>query len=61
MKPTPKQRVMRKHPSALAAKYWVAHSSEWWWLILPTAHSTKNLGTGPTPAAAWKDAAERMK
>lgn len=53
---TPKQRVLKRWPSAFSFLY------RFGWVI--QAHrrfAIYELGTGPTPAAAWRNAAERMK
>lgn len=59
---TPKQRVLKRWPDAECADvaYWRA-SPEYSVGVVKSDRVWHELGTGPTPAAAWKDAAERMR
>lgn len=58
--PTPEQRVLKRHPKAYCKPSVI---DDGWYSIYVeiTKGITSELGTGPTPAAAWRDAAERMK
>lgn len=66
---TPKQRVTRKWKSARCEKTYVSGwSGEYDYAIKRDSQKTQfgttliyTEGTGPTPAAAWADAARRMK
>lgn len=49
---TPKQRVLKRWPDAVAVLFYKDD-----WRILFAGIE----GKGPTPAAAWKNAAERLK
>lgn len=71
MKPTPKQRVLKRWSDAMCRVTWALArwSSPKWQLlrgeffeIAPYGiNSMSAIGTGPTPAAAWRDAMRRMK
>ena len=52
---TPKQQVLKRYPKA-----WSSHRLDGWWIVLPTSTGVEFIGTGPTPARAWRDALGRM-
>lgn len=56
--PTPKQRVLAKRPNSWKSCLPVFGG---WMLWVGLKNGDGFFVTGPTPAAAWRDAAERMK
>lgn len=55
---SPKQKVLRVHPKAVLC-YWAGDTKYTIWKELHT--ECPMLGSGRTPAAAWRDAAKGLK
>ena len=59
---TPKQRVLKRWPDAYCCEADYIHAPTGKQVIRWVVHAERAYsGEGPTPAAAWRDAAERMK